>query len=148
MLSGSFQDALVFSHASAVIHHPIKENCDHPAATLRWPHLHAAAWAFCRRGVKGPPVMGHRPAIIPGTGVVWRREATLAQSGKATVAHVASKPENSLSPDVCPSGSACITGLLKLTWCFSGFLEIQPSLSNKVQIQTGTHRDMSCAIIL
>lgn len=35
MLSGRFQDALVLSHASVGIYHPIKEKCGHPAVTLK-----------------------------------------------------------------------------------------------------------------
>lgn len=47
LLSGRFQDALVLSHASAGIHHLIKEGCGHPAVTVRRPHCHVAAQAVC-----------------------------------------------------------------------------------------------------
>lgn len=55
MLSSMFQDALILSHASAGIHHAIKESCGHPAVMLRWPHHHAAAWAVCRERDNTPP---------------------------------------------------------------------------------------------
>lgn len=58
MLSGSFQDALVLSHASAGIYHPIKERCGHPAVTLKWPQDHAAAWAICREVGRRSPCNG------------------------------------------------------------------------------------------
>lgn len=54
MLSSRFQDALILSHASAGIHHPIEESCGHPAVMLRWPHRHTAAWAVCKERDKKP----------------------------------------------------------------------------------------------
>lgn len=61
VLSGRFQDALVLSHASAGIHHLIKEGCGHPAVALRWPQCHAAAWTISWRGInKRCPQNGSR----------------------------------------------------------------------------------------
>lgn len=40
---------------------------------------------FARRGIKGTLRTGHRPATVPETGVVWKKEARFAQSRKAPV---------------------------------------------------------------
>lgn len=89
MPSGRFQDALVLNHASAGIQHSIKESCGHPAVILRCLIntllLGQSAGKRIQPPANPPTPMDHRPAMMLRRGMVWRKEARLAWSGKATV---------------------------------------------------------------